>query len=144
MSPASIDTPAASAARCSSSGETARPGFRNRAAIEPGDIEQDAARDHRRRVLDAELVEAPVGHDFGGVEPVIEPVADREMAERVDMRADMHRHLDPFEIGAGVVGRAGLRRRLIESRKEAQIDSRYGVWFGSRYGALALISWLRS
>ena len=39
---------------------------------------------------------------------------------------------------------ASAAMRLIESRNEAQIESRYGVWFGRRYGAAALISWLRS
>jgi hypothetical protein len=37
------------------------------------------------------------------------------------------------------------RRRLIESRQDAQIDIiRKGVWFGAMNGAPGLISWLRS
>ena len=36
------------------------------------------------------------------------------------------------------------RRRLIESRHDAQIDSRNGVWFGTMNGAPMLISWLTS
>ena len=106
MSPASTATCAASAARASSSGATTRPGLRKAPPSQPGDVEQHAASDHRRRVLDAEAFEPPIGHHVGGVQPVVQPVADGEMAERVDMRADMHGHLDALDIRAGVVGGA--------------------------------------
>ncbi len=76
------------------------------AAVEARDVEQQAAGDERRDVLDAEPGQPPVGQDLVGVGVVVEAVAFGDMAERVDMGADMGVHLDPLEIGAGVVGDA--------------------------------------
>ncbi len=109
MSPDSIATPAVSAARASSSGVTTRPGFRCWPPSHAGDVQQHAAGDHRRRVLDAETLQTPVGDGVGGGQTVVQPVALGEMPERVDVRADMRGHLDPLDIGAGVVG--GAHRR---------------------------------
>ena len=96
-------------------------------AVAAGDIEQHAAGDHRRRMLDAEPLQPPVGHRVGGGQAVVQPVALGEMPERVDMRADMRGHLDALDIGAGVVGgaeRAAALDRVTPRRPDRQQERR--------------------
>ena len=76
-------------------------------AVQAGDVEDQAARNDRRGVFDAELGQAPVGHDFRRAEAVEQEIAGRKMPERIDVGAGVHGHLDTFEIGAGVVAESG-------------------------------------
>ena len=78
-------------------------GFQIVVAVQSRDIDADAARDDRGRVLYAQIFQPPIADFVPGAAAAIHVVALGKMAQRVDMGADMGRHFDAFQVGACVV-----------------------------------------
>ena len=60
-----------------------------RDALERGDVDEHAARHERADVLDAELREPVALRELGAVVAVVEEIADADVAQTVELRADL-------------------------------------------------------
>ena len=63
-------------------------------AVQPGDVEQDAAGDDRRVLVEAALVPDPAAEVLVGRPAVPELPVEAEVVERVDVRAAVRVHVD--------------------------------------------------
>ena len=144
MSPGSIVTIAAASARASSSGVTTRPGFR---CCPPS---QPATSSSTPRVIIGGACSMPrrSSPQSVTVSAADSPLYSRSPFEKCPSASicvptcaviSMRSTLAPASLVA-----PSARRRLIESRHDAQIDIRNGVWFGAMNGAPMPISWLTS
>ena len=96
-------------------------------------VEQHTARDHRRHGVGPELLHAADARDVAPLQAVVVAVADTDVAEPVDLRADA----GPAVQDVVVVGRVGVAQALARAglARLHDVDRAGARWVGRRRGA---------